>query len=252
MSFGVQTWLLLNMCSLSVTALSVDEASLVLSVAGSLFAIAVVAASSFWCTLGKLGRHPIAVQAAALPSLLQTHVLQSCLKVSFGVHWKSSEAAMQPWSTSRAQNMWMNEIQILIAETQKWSFFCKFKCMLLRLRRGVRERLMSSKFSCQNHEFNPLEVCHHPSAINPNGSGNCFICPNYRTLPHKTAPNTNWIYTFFVSCNDLRSHFTYIKSFLACLLLNIRTSTESEAFNTQRFWKCDSQRAVLFWLFVST
>lgn len=158
MSFGVQTWLLLNMCSLSVTALSVDEASLVLSVdeaslvlsvAGSSFAFAVVGASSFVCTVGKLGRHPIAVQAATLPSLLQTHVLQSCLKVSFGVHWKSSEAAMQPWSTSGTKNMWMNEIQILIAETQKWIFFCKFKCMLLRLRRGVSKRLMSSKFSCQ-------------------------------------------------------------------------------------------------------
>lgn len=86
------------MCSLSVTALSVDDATLVLSVAGSSSAFAVVGASSSLCTEGdgKLGRHPIAVQAAVLPSLLQTHVLQSCLKVSFGVHWKSSEAAMQP------------------------------------------------------------------------------------------------------------------------------------------------------------
>lgn len=83
------------MCSLSVTVPSVDVVSLVLSLAGSASALAVIGASSV-CTDGGSLKHPIAVQAADFPSLLQTHVLQSCLKVSLGVHWKSSEAAMQP------------------------------------------------------------------------------------------------------------------------------------------------------------
>lgn len=115
-SFGVQTWF--DSCTKfpSVVELPMGEAS-------------VDASRGF-------GGHPMSVQAANVPSALQTHVLQSFLKVSFGVHAESSEAFPRPWSTQWRSTKMYEWIKKIVLSPSKYFFVNSNVCYCVR---GVKK-----------------------------------------------------------------------------------------------------------------
>lgn len=129
-SFGVQTWLLVSICSRlpSVVTLSDDNGSDISDM------------------------QPIKVHAAFFPSLSHTHVLQSFLKLLFGSQLKS-EALLQPWLTDfSTKKIYVNErtTEKKGSYRHQIKLFCKFKCMLLRLR-GLK-RLMPCRLNLATFE----------------------------------------------------------------------------------------------------